>query len=217
MYVANKPFLDMIMADNDPRLRAFYTSNSGTVPIRNAYGLGKLQDGDVGTGAYMSIGDSTYYGQKNSPVLFATNFEMLFIEAEANMRAGNADAAATALNAAVAAQLNQVISLDKAGIPTYIANHGAETASTVTMAKIMTEKYKAMFAQEVETWMDVRRHGYAYPAGMHSIPVVSNTAASKVPVATSYIQRLLYTQSELDKNAANVPKTTIFTALPILQ
>jgi len=217
MYVANKPFLDLIMADSDPRLRAFYTSNSGTVPIRNAYGLGKLQDGDVGTGAYMSIGDSTYYGQKNSPVLFATNFEMLFIEAEANMRAGNAAAAATALNAAVAAQLNQVITLDKAGIPTYIANHGSETASTVTMAKIMTEKYKAMFAQEVETWMDVRRHGYAYPVGMQAIPFVSNTAATKVPVASTFIQRLLYTQSELDKNGANVPKTTIFTVLPILQ
>ena len=81
----------------------------------------------------------------------------------------------------------------------------------------MTEKYKAMFAQEVETWMDVRRHGYAYPVGMQSIPNVSNTSSSKVPVATSFIQRLLYTQSELDKNGANVPKATIFTALPILQ
>jgi Starch-binding associating with outer membrane len=219
MYVANKAFLDYIMADNDPRLRAFFTSNSGTVPIRPAYGLGKLQDGDVGTGAYMSIGDSTYYGQKNSPVLFATYFEMLFIEAEANMRAGNAAAAATALNAAVAAHLNQVISFtaDKAGIPTYIANHGAETAATVSMAKIMTEKYKAMLAQEVETWMDVKRHAYAYPVGMQSIPNVSNTSASKVPVASTYIQRLLYTQSELDKNGTNVPTVTIFSKLPILQ
>ena len=109
MYVANKPFLDILLTTQDPRLRAFYTSNSGTVPSRPAYGLGKLQDGDVGTGAYMSIGDSTYYGAKNSPVLFATYFEMLFIEAEANMRAGNAAAAATAHNAAVAAHLNQVI------------------------------------------------------------------------------------------------------------
>jgi hypothetical protein len=81
----------------------------------------------------------------------------------------------------------------------------------------MTEKYKAMFAQEVETWMDVRRHGYAYPVGMQAIPFVSNTAATKVPVASTFIQRLLYTQSELDKNGANVPKTTIFTVLPILQ
>jgi len=81
----------------------------------------------------------------------------------------------------------------------------------------MTEKYKAMLAQEVETWMDVKRHAYAYPVGMQSIPNVSNTSASKVPVASTYIQRLLYTQSELDKNGTNVPTVTIFSKLPILQ
>ena len=219
MYVANKPFLDILLTTNDPRLRAFYTSWTGTVPSKNAYGLGKLQDGDVGTGAYMSTGDSTYYGARNSPVLFATYFELLFIEAEANMRAGKAAEAATALNAAVAAHLNQVISFaaDKLLIPGYLAIYGAETASTISMEKIMTEKYKAMFAQEVETWMDVRRHAYAYPKGMHSIPVVSNTASSKVPVAASYIQRLMYPQKELDNNLAKVPKATILDQLPIMQ
>jgi hypothetical protein len=218
MYVAHKLFLDWIMADNDPRLRAFYTSNSGTVPSRPSYGLGKLQDGDVGTGAYMSIGDSTYYGGKASPVLFATNFEMLFIEAEANMRLGKAAEAATALNAAVAAHLNQVISFasDKLLIPAYITKHGSETAATVTMEKIMLEKYKAMFAQEVECWMDVRRHDYKYPS-WQAIPNVSNTSATKVKVASSFMQRLLYPQSELDKNKANVPSATLFDALPILK
>lgn len=219
MYVANKPFLSLIMTTADPRLRAFYTSWTGTVPSKNAYGLGKLQDGDVGSGAYMSTGDSTYYGARNSPVLFGTYFELLFIEAEANMRAGKAAEAATALNAAVAAHLNQVISFaaDKLLIPGYLAIYGAETASTISMEKIMTEKYKAMFAQEVETWMDVRRHAYAYPKGMHSIPVVSNTASTKVPVAASYMQRLMYPQKELDNNLTNVPKATLLDKLPIMQ
>jgi hypothetical protein len=219
MYVANKSFLTLLMTTQDPRVRAFYTSWTGTVPSKNAYGLAKMQDGDVGTGAYMSTGDSTYYGGKASPVLFGSYFELLFIEAEANMRSGNAAAAATALNAAVAAHLNQVISFaaDKLLIPGYIAIYGAETASTITIGKIMTEKYKAMFAQEAETWMDVRRHAYAYPAGMQSIPVVSNTSASKVPVASSFMQRLLYPQSELDKNTTNVPKASLFDKLPILQ
>jgi len=40
---------------------------------------------------------------------------------------------------------------------------------------------------------------------------------SPVPVASQFIQRLLYPQSELDRNAANVPNTTIFDKLPILQ
>jgi hypothetical protein len=218
MYVANKPFLDLVIGTNDPRVRAFYTSTawtSGTV----AYGLGKTQDGDVGTGNYMTPGDSTYYGSTNSPQLFATYFELKFIEAEANMRLGNATAAAAAMNAGVAAQLKQVVQFedDKLLIPGYIARYGSETSSTITIAKIMTEKYKAMLCQEVESWMDVRRHDYAYPAGMQAIPVVSNATPTKVPVASAFIQRLLYPQDELNNNGANVPKTTIFDKLPILK
>lgn len=218
MYPVNKPFLSLIMTTADPRLRAFLTSTSYGTGV-NAYGLGKTQDGDVGTGNYMMPGDSTYYGAANSPVLFGTYFELKFIEAEANMRLGKTTEAAAALNAAVSAHLNKVVSFtaDKALIPAYVATYGSETSGTVTTAKIMTEKYKAMFCQEVEAWMDVRRHNYAYPVGMQAIPVVSNAVATKVPVASAFIQRLLYPQEELNNNLSNVPKATIFDKLPILQ
>ena len=65
--------------------------------------------------------------------------------------------------------------------------------------------------------MDVRRHNYAYPTGMQAIPVISNVTPSKVKVASAFIQRLLYPQSELNNNAANVPKVVMFDKLPILQ
>ncbi len=218
MYVANTPFLELILTTNDPRIRAYYTSTAWTSGT-TSYGLGKSQDGDVGTGNYMTPGDSTFYGAKDAPQLFATYFELKFIEAEANMRAGNAAAAAAALNAAVAAQLKKVMNFeeDEALVPAYIATYGAETATTVTMEKIMTEKYKAMICQEAETWMDVRRHNYAYPTGMQAIPVISNVTPTKVKVASAFIQRLLYPQSELNNNASNVPKAGMFDKLPILQ
>jgi len=47
--------------------------------------------------------------------------------------------------------------------------------------------------------------------------VVDATASPTVPVASSYIQRLLYPQSELDRNSKNVPSATIFDKLPVLQ
>ena len=218
MYVANTPFLELILTTNDPRIRAYYTSTAWTSGT-TSYGLGKSQDGDVGTGNYMTPGDSTFYGAKDAPQLFATYFELKFIEAEANMRAGNAAAAAAALNAAVAAQLKKVMNFeeDEALVPAYIATYGAETATTVTMEKIMTEKYKAMICQEAETWMDVRRHNYAYPTGMQAIPVISNVTPTKVKVASAFIQRLLYPQAELDKNKSSVPKATLFDKLPIAQ
>ena len=80
----------------------------------------------------------------------------------------------------------------------------------------MTEKHKIMFSIEGESWMDVRRTGNLYPTWL-TIPVQDETATPVVPVASQFIQRLLYPQSELDRNAANVPNATIFDKLTILQ
>ena len=223
MLVANKPFLDSMIAQNDPRLNAYFTSING-VGGGNVYGLGKVISGNVGTGAYMEIGSDAwnYFGNSTSPVELATYAELLMIEAEAALRAGNPSRAATAHNAAITAQVNQMLSLpaslpaDKAKVAAYIAKYASETAGTITQAKIMTEKFKLMFTMETESWMDARRTGYAYPSFLQ-IPVVDETVASPVPVASQFIQRLLYPQSELDRNSSNVPQTTIFDKLPVLQ
>lgn len=223
MLAANQPFLDTMMAQNDPRINAYFTSING-VTGDNVYGLGKVQSGVVGNGDYMGIGPDTwsYFGQKTSSVEMATYPELLMIEAEAALRAGNPGRAATAHNAAITDQINAVLSLpasqtsDKNKVAAYLAKYASETAGTITLEKIMTEKHKLMFSMEAESWMDVRRTGNQYPAWL-KIPVVDETVASPVPVASSWIQRLLYPQSELDKNAASVPAATIFDKIPILQ
>jgi len=223
MLAANVPFLDSLMSQNDPRLNAYFTSING-VSGDDVFGLGKVQSGVVGNGDYMGIGPDawSYYGQKSSPVYLATYPELLMIEAEAALRSGDAARAASAHNAAITDQVNAVLSLpaskasDKAKIAAYLARFASETAATITLEKIMTEKHKIMFSIEGESWMDVRRTGNLYPTWL-TIPVQDETATPVVPVASQFIQRLLYPQSELDRNAANVPNATIFDKLTILQ
>jgi hypothetical protein len=219
MLVANKTFLDNLIAVNDPRVNAFFDSlPSPTFGTSSVYGLGKVQSQNVGTGLYMIIGPSTTFGTATSSVRMATYPELLMIEAEAALRSGDPARAATAHNAAVQAHLSSLVTSpsDVAKIPAYVANYASETASTITLGKIMTEKHKIMFSITAESWMDVRRMNYQYPSWL-SIPVLDETVTPAVPVASSFIQRLLYPQSELDKNGANVPPATIFDKLPILQ
>ncbi|HEY4205806.1 MAG TPA: SusD/RagB family nutrient-binding outer membrane lipoprotein, partial [Puia sp.] len=103
---------------------------------------------------------------------------------------------------------------DKAKVAAYIAKYASETSGTITLEKIMTEKHKLMFTMEAESWMDVRRMNYAYPKWLY-IPYQDETGFQ--PIGSQFIQRLLYPQHELDRNAKNVPNTTIYDKLPVLQ
>jgi hypothetical protein len=218
MCVVNKVFLDKMIAENDPRINAYFTSTNKDGD--NVYGLGKIISGNPGDGKYMGIGyDSySYFGKSTSNVLLATYSELLMLEAEAAFRSNDLPRAATAHNAAIASQMNDVVTLtaDKAKIPAYISTYASETAATITLEKIMTEKYKLMVTLEAESWMDVRRCDYKYPSWL-AIPVVDETTVPVVPAASAFIQRLPYPQSELDKNAGAVPRATIFDKLPILK
>ena len=218
---ANKVFLDIMIAQNDPRLAAYFSSVGG-ISGDNVYGLGKIISGTPSTNAsFMSIGPDagSFYGAvATTSVLLASYPELLMIEAEAAIRSGNTTRAATAHNAAITAQINTVVSLpdDMAKISKYIGTYASETPSSISLGKIMTEKHKLMFTMEVESWMDLRRTNFMYPSFL-SIPIVDENVLPTVPVAQSFIQRLLYPQSELDKNASMVPSTSIFDKLPILK
>lgn len=197
--VASKNLLDVQVAQNDPRLESYWSPMDSQTGTYIGF-VGKLN----GTGAnepISAVGPEGWYGKPNSDHMVATYFELLFIEAEAAFRLGNMPRAATAHNAAVKEQLELVVN-DKADprIATYLTNYASETASTITMEKIMTEKWKAMFTMEEETWTDMRRHDFKYPNWI-TIPKKDNGT----PIASEYIRRLLYPQDELDKNPKNVP------------
>ena len=127
----NQFFLDLLAGD--PRLPLYVTpDNDGNFTDQQPIG--------------------PYYGDLSSPLPLATFFEAKFIEAEAALRSGDKARAATAYNAAVTANLTKLGVPD----PAYLAANANETDASITLGKIMTQKYVAMFTQP-EVWTDWRR------------------------------------------------------------
>ncbi|MFN0275495.1 MAG: SusD/RagB family nutrient-binding outer membrane lipoprotein [Chitinophagales bacterium] len=170
-----KFFIDMLNDMGDPRLPSYATLNAGGI-------YNGANPGDAFTTEFSLIGP--FYGSANSPIPVITYVEQKFIEAEAALATGDNTRAATAHNAAVAASLDKIGVVDVA----YIASYGSETAGSITLEKIMTQKYIAMFTQ-LESWTDYRRTG---------LPAI-------VPAAGTVPARFPYPSSERLYNGANVP------------
>ncbi len=127
----NQFFVDMLAGD--PRLPLYATANTnGTFDDQQPIG--------------------PFYGSLNAPLPLVTYFEARFIEAEAAMRSNNKMRAAQAYNKAVTANLTKLGVAD----PGYLSTHANENENSITMEKIMTQKYIAMFTQP-EVWADWRR------------------------------------------------------------
>ena len=161
----SETFVDALFNTTDPRLAVLVgkdanDSISGT----------PFDDVDVTSTSYLS----DYYASPSSSIPLVSYVEMKFIEAEAMLRAGNAGAA-DAHNDAVKASIMQITG---AGDPTYEGPYASETAGSITLEKIMYQKWVALFAQ-VETYSDWRRTGFptltpnpnAVPAAGGMIPV----------------------------------------------
>lgn len=222
LIIASENFMNSLLeydhGKKDPRVYAYFDTKS----VNGAdVGLVGKPNGDPTSNAmYSPVGPQGYYGKIESPQLIATYYELLFIEAEAKFSKGDAEGAATAMAEAMQAQFDMVkqdayqhasrydgISLSDAtamieGLwADYMINFGNGSPTGLTIEKIMTEKYRAMFTLNLETWNDLRRYDFSYPSYL-SLPneVFLNT----------YIKRGLYTQSELDNNS-NTPQDVTMT------
>lgn len=119
-------------------------------------------------------------GGPASPFSLASYVEVKFIEAEAAFQTGDMARAATAHNAAVMASLAQWgVSGSSA---TFETNHASETAASITLEKIMNNKYVALFTSP-ESFNDWRRTGF--PA---ISPVSGNTTGGIIPLRFPYPQ-----------------------------
>ncbi len=142
-----KYFIELLKSTADPRLPLYATTDddgnySGTAPDSSNTNTSNL---------------GAYYGSEASPLPLITYAEMKFIEAEANLRLGNTQASADAHNAGVIASVEKVTgaTID----PLYLAAQASETIGTITLEKIMMQKYIALFTQ-TEVWSDWRRTNY---------------------------------------------------------
>ena len=181
--VMGKFFIDLLKSINDPRLPLFATTNS---------------DGEyvgAGAGAFGNISVASrfgpYYASADSPVPFATYAETKFIEAEAAFPTDKARSA-QALNDAIAASLEEFGVTDA----DYLAAQASENASTVTMEKIMTHKYIAMYTT-LEPLTDWRR------TGLPNLQPAQGTS--------EIARRFPYPQDERIYNGDNyIPNVTVF-------
>ena len=125
--------VDQMIATADPRLDAFADTSA------------------AGGGAM-----GAFYGSISSPVDFMTYSELKFIEAEAQFRLNNAQAAADAFNDAVKASVLRITGAPDA---TFEANVASETSASISLEKIMNQKYVALYTSP-EAWTDWRRTGF---------------------------------------------------------
>lgn len=143
--------VNMMNATSDPRL-PFYCELSDTT----AYIGGPAGEAEtIGYGNFVStIGE--YYASPDSKLPLITYVEAKFMEAEAKINSDKAGAA-TAFNEAVISHITKVTgSAPSAG---YITANASETSSTITLEKIINQKYIALFTQ-LEVYSDWRRTGF---------------------------------------------------------
>ncbi len=144
---AGKTFVDMLVANSDPRLPLFIAKDAA-----NGYSGTAPNDLDNIASSYVG----PYYASANSPIPLVSAVEGFFIEAEARLRGGDAGGAATAYNNAVIQSVTQVTGAAPSGA--FVTAFASETGGTISQTKIMTQKYIAMFCQ-IESYTDWRRTG----------------------------------------------------------
>ncbi|SFD29511.1 Starch-binding associating with outer membrane [Chitinophaga sp. CF118] len=172
-------FINLLKTNSDPRL-PFYATKATDGTYTGAIPSSENTDAS-------NVGP--YLASSTAPVPLVTYVEALFIKAEASLRAGNTGDAATAYNSAVTASVTKVTGA--APSAAFTLAYASETALTITLEKIMTQKYLALFTQ-VEVWSDWRRT---------NIPALTPNVAEH---ATAIPRRLPTVQDEKRYNAANV-------------
>jgi hypothetical protein len=173
-YSASATYMDMLSATNDPRKGIYFDGTTGSKP------------GEPDANAAV-IGPA--YSSSASPVYLISYAELKFIEAEARFNINPSDPlAVTACNEGIRA------SLQREGVfgngNWYEANK--LTSGTITLEKIMIQKYLSSFLQ-IESWTDWRRTGYPV------LVKATGAVTSEIP------RRLPYPDEERLYNGENMP------------
>ena len=175
-------FVNELVVNNDPRLTAYADTTEADAGVPNATGARPGEaDGYALPGSYLC--------STNSPVPFITFSEIKFIEAEAYIKTGDSINAALAFNAGVLASEFKVTGTNDL---TFDNKFAKETASTISLQKIIYQKYFALYTQP-EIFVDWRRTGY---------PIL--TPAAKAQTKDLQIaRRYPYPTSEKNYNSVN--------------
>lgn len=138
-----KPFVDGLIANSDPRLPFYANKDTGNIIYRGAI---------IGAGDQTASPIGSYLKGITFPLVSCV--EAKFLEAEAKF-ATDKSGSASAYNDAVKASVLQVTGSADAG---FEAAYASETDATISLDKIHSQKYIALFGQ-VEAYSNWRRTG----------------------------------------------------------
>lgn len=182
---ANTTFMDMLKATNDPRLGAYF-NKSDTSTVKKVVKLAYVSSA-AGENNGLASRVGVNYASSASPVYLMSFAEVKFIESEADFQTAKIPAAVTAYNDGLKA------SLDREGVydaTWFTAN--SITAATITLEKIIDQKYLSAFLQ-IETFNDWRRTGFP------TLTLATGHFTTEIP------RRLPYPSDERLYNGVNEP------------
>ncbi|MFD2569262.1 SusD/RagB family nutrient-binding outer membrane lipoprotein [Spirosoma soli] len=142
-----KYFVEYLKSTNDPRLPFFVAKDEQG----NYTGIAPEESDITGTSD-----PGPGIAAPDAPIPLATLTEAKFIEAEANLRLGKRAEAATAFNDAVSTSVQRVTGQPIASA--FKQAIASETAGSISLDKIIQQKYVALFSQ-LEGYNDYRRTG----------------------------------------------------------
>ncbi|MFM9944890.1 MAG: SusD/RagB family nutrient-binding outer membrane lipoprotein [Bacteroidia bacterium] len=143
--------VNMMNSMSDPRLPFYCNLEDTTLYIGGPAGEAET----ITYGNYVStIGK--YYASSDSKLPIITFVEAKFMEAESKINSDKAGAA-LAYNEAIIAHITKVTGA--APSSAYVLANATETALSITLEKIMNQKYIALFTQ-LEVYSDWRRTGF---------------------------------------------------------
>jgi hypothetical protein len=183
----SKTLADKLTALNDARLRVYAQPNAQGQYVGHANGL---PDAIATTYLASSSVIGTYFSQLTTPSVLMTFAELNLTLAEAAVDGDISGSAQTYFERGITA------SFDQYGLQvtsTYLTGIGA-----ATKAKVMEQKWIALFGQGVESWIEYRRTGLPVLPAKDPRSVFENNGV--LPT------RLQYPTSEYSLNEANLRK-----------
>lgn len=159
-----------------------YGAHPGEQDFGTSYGGGEVSVDALYMGGFL--------GSPGSAVPLFLASELAFIKAESYFSLGQLDEAATAHNTGLET------SVDEMGVQAdaqFSTIYGSETGTSISLKKIMTQKWVAMFCN-AESWTDWRRTGFP-----NLTPASLNSLEGQIP------RRYPYPQKERTLNGGNVP------------
>jgi hypothetical protein len=151
--VASQVLIDSMGNMADPRTPYYFDTTGVGSAVGNP--LGQLNSAVSYWGPYLGgVIDANFDVNAAKNIVLVSYAEAKFLEAEAKAHLGNATAFAS-LNEAIKASVSEVTGGANDG--SSIATH---TALNTTVHTVISEKWKAMFADPVESYSDYRRTGF---------------------------------------------------------